>query len=229
MDIAEVYEPKSIVYSEHPETLRGVLQQRARWGVAFYHSRGRNLRLAREFHMPRSIFFLWDLMTHGTVFGRNLLVPLMAALLITAALDLSSPIRSVYHLVSESMIPWLIIAKIVAIHAFLTTLQLGLFGYRLRAVKQVSVLIYWPIMRLMHMMITLIVRPLVINVLLSWSTRWKEYNTQSFKDLRRVVNRSIDPLYPSGEQPVASSSKDVKAPVLSSSSSSSSSSSGNAG
>jgi hypothetical protein len=81
-------------------------------------------------------------------------------------------------------------------------------------------------MRLMHMMITLIVRPLVINVLLSWSTRWKEYNTQSFKDLRRVVNRSIDPLYPSGEQPVASSSKDVKAVV---SSSSSSSSSGNAG
>jgi len=69
------------------------------------------------------------------------------------------------------------------------------------------------------MMITLIVRPLVINVLLSWSTRWKEYNTQSFKDLRRVVNRSIDPLYPSGEQPVTSSSKDVKAVVSSSSSS----------
>jgi hypothetical protein len=150
----------------------------------------------------------------------------MAALLITAALDLSSPIRSVYHLVSESMIPWLIIAKIVAIHAFLTTLQLGLFGYRLRAVKQVSVLKYWPIMRLMHMMITLIVRPLVINVLLSWSTRWKEYNTQSFKDLRRVVNRSIDPLYPSGEQPSLPSSKDVKTVLSSSSSSSSSSNAG---
>ncbi len=83
-----VYEPKSIVYSEHPETLRGVLQQRARWGVAFYHSRGRNWRLAREFHTPRSLFFLWDLMTHGAVFGRNLLVPLMAALLIISALDL---------------------------------------------------------------------------------------------------------------------------------------------
>jgi len=78
------------------------------------------------------------------------------------------------------------------------------------------------------MMITLIVRPLVINVLLSWSTRWKEYNTESFKDLRRVVNRSIDPLYPSGEQqqPATSPSKDVKAVLPSSSSSSSS---GNAG
>jgi hypothetical protein len=154
----------------------------------------------------------------------------MAALLITAALDLSSPIRSVYHLVSESMIPWLIIAKIVAIHAFLTTLQLGLFGYRLRIVKQVSVLKYWPIMRLMHMIITLIVRPLVVNVLLSWSSRWKEYNTQSFKDLRRVVNRSIDPLYPSGEQqPATSSSIDVKSVLPTTPSSSSSSSSGNAG
>jgi hypothetical protein len=76
------------------------------------------------------------------------------------------------------------------------------------------------------MIITLIVRPLVVNVLLSWSTRWKEYNTESFKDLRRVVNRSIDPLYPSGEQqqPTSPSSKDVKSVLPSSSSSS-----GNAG
>jgi cellulose synthase/poly-beta-1,6-N-acetylglucosamine synthase-like glycosyltransferase len=216
-----VYEPKSIIYSEHPESLKGVFRQRARWAVAFYHSRGRNWRLAREFHTPRSLFFLWDLMTHGAVFGRSLLIPLMAALLITAALDLSSPIHSIYHLVSESMIPWLIIAKLVAIHAFLTTLQLGLFAYRLRVVNQVSVLIYWPIWRLMQMMITLIIRPLVINVLLSWSSRWKEYNTESFKDLRKVVNRSIDPLYPSGEQSTISSpSKDVKAVLPSSPSSS---------
>jgi hypothetical protein len=80
------------------------------------------------------------------------------------------------------------------------------------------------------MIITLIVRPLVVNVLLSWSSRWKEYNTQSFKDLRRVVNRSIDPLYPSGEQqPTTSSSKDVKSVLPTTPSSSSSSSSGNAG
>jgi cellulose synthase/poly-beta-1,6-N-acetylglucosamine synthase-like glycosyltransferase len=209
-----VYDPKSIIYSDFPETLKGLLQQRARWGVAFYHSRGRNWRLAREFHTPRALFFLWDLITHGAVFGRNLLVPLMGALLITAAFDLSSPIRSTYHLVSDSMIPWLIIAKLIAVHAFLTTLQLGLFGYRLRFVNQVSALKYWPIARLAHMIITLVVRPLVINVLLSWSTKWNEYNTQSFKDLRRVVNRSIDPFYPSGEQSTPPpTSKDSK-PLL---------------
>jgi hypothetical protein len=53
-------------------------------------------------------------------------------------------------------------------------------------------------MRLMHMVTSFGVRPVVINVLLSWSVRWKEYSTESFKDLRKVVNRSIDPLYPSG-------------------------------
>lgn len=205
-----VYEPISIVYSEHPETLRGVLQQRARWGVAFYHSRGRNWRLAREFHTPRSIFFLWDLMTHGANFGRNLVVPLMVALLISSAFDLSSTIRSTYVLASESMILWLLISKLVAIHVFLTTLQLILFAYRLRFVNQISALKYYPAMRLMHMIISLVVRPLVINVLLSWSIRWKEYNTESFKDLRKVVNRSIDPLYPSGQQPSTPSSKNVK-------------------
>jgi cellulose synthase/poly-beta-1,6-N-acetylglucosamine synthase-like glycosyltransferase len=194
-----VYDTKPIVYSEVPETLKGVLQQRARWGVAFYHSRGRNWRLAREFHTPRSLFFLWDLITHGANFGRNMLVPLMIALLITSAFDLSSPIRSTYVLASESvMIPLLLISKLVAIHVFLTTLQLVLLAYRLRFVNQVSALKYYPVMRLMHMIISLGVRPLVISVMLSWSTRWKEYSTESFKDLRKTVNSSIDPLYPSG-------------------------------
>jgi cellulose synthase/poly-beta-1,6-N-acetylglucosamine synthase-like glycosyltransferase len=194
-----VYDTKPIVYSEVPETLKAVLQQRARWGVAFYHSRGRNWQLAREFHTPRSLFFLWDLMTHGANFGRNMLVPLMIALLITSAFDLSSPIRSTYVLASESvMIPLLLISKLVAIHVFLTTLQLVLLAYRLRFVNQVSALKYYPVMRLMHMIISLGVRPLVISVMLSWSTRWKEYSTESFKDLRKTVNTSIDPLYPSG-------------------------------
>jgi cellulose synthase/poly-beta-1,6-N-acetylglucosamine synthase-like glycosyltransferase len=194
-----VYDTKSIVYSEVPETLVGVLQQRARWGVAFYHSRGRNWRLARELHTPRSLFFLWDLIAHGANFGRNLIFPLMIALLITSAFDPSSPIRSTYALASESvMIPLLLISKLVAIHVFLTTLQLVLLAYRLRFVNQVSALMYYPVMRIMQMIIGFGVRPLVINVLLSWSIRWKEYNTESFKDLRKTVNASIDPLYPSG-------------------------------
>jgi cellulose synthase/poly-beta-1,6-N-acetylglucosamine synthase-like glycosyltransferase len=194
-----VYDTKSIIYSEVPETLLGVLQQRARWGVAFYHSRGRNWRLAREFHEPRSLFFLWDLMGHGANFGRNLIVPLMIALLIASALDLSSPIRSTYALASESVkIPLLLISKIIAIHIFLTSLQLVLLAYRLRFVNQVSALMYYPVMRLAQMIISYVVRPLVINVVLSWSTRWKEYSTESFKDLRKTVNTSIDPLYPSG-------------------------------
>jgi hypothetical protein len=75
------------------------------------------------------------------------------------------------------------------------------------------------------MIITLIVRPLIVNVLLSWSSRWKEYNTESFKDLRRVVNRSVDPLYPSGEQPTSPPPSKHVETVLPSSSSSS----GNAG
>jgi cellulose synthase/poly-beta-1,6-N-acetylglucosamine synthase-like glycosyltransferase len=195
----EVYDTKSIVYSEVPETLKGLLQQRARWGVAFYHSRGRNWRLAREFHTPRSIFFLLGLMAHGGTFGRNLTLPLIVALLIASALDVNSPIRSTYVLASESLtIPLWFISKLVAIHLLLTTMLLVLLAYRLRFVNQVSALMYYPVMRLMHMIISYVVRPLVINVMLSWSTRWKEYSTESFKDLRKTVNISIDPLYPSG-------------------------------
>jgi len=69
----ELFEPCSIVYSEHPSTLMGILQQRARWGVAFYHSRGTNLRLVRELRNPRSIIFLLFFASHGGGLASSLL------------------------------------------------------------------------------------------------------------------------------------------------------------
>ena len=51
------FEPSAIVYSEHPSTLTGLLEQRSRWGVAFYHSRGTNLRLVRELTKSQITYF----------------------------------------------------------------------------------------------------------------------------------------------------------------------------
>jgi hypothetical protein len=46
-----------------------------------------------------------------------------------------------------------------------------------------------------------------MEVLLSWSSRWKKYNTKSFKALRKEVNTSVDPMYPKGEEPTSDDEK----------------------
>lgn len=57
---------------------------------------------------------------------------------------------------------------------------------------------YYPFIRLLNFILNAVVKPQVIDVMLFWSSKWKEYNNESFRDLRKVVNRSVDPLYPDG-------------------------------
>jgi cellulose synthase/poly-beta-1,6-N-acetylglucosamine synthase-like glycosyltransferase len=191
-----VFEAKSLVYSEHPETLKGLMQQRARWGVAFYHSRGRNLRLTTEFRKPRSLVFFWNVLQHGTRFGRSMVWPYMAASIAIGSLDFGFP--NLLSRAASDEVLWILFAKIAGIQLTITSVQLVLYAYRLRKVKALSCLKYYPAIRLVNMILNFIVKPHVMAIMLSWSSNWKSYTTESFKDLRKKVNTSIDPLYPSG-------------------------------
>lgn len=192
-----VFEGNALIYSELPETLGGFMQQRARWSVAFFHSRGRNLRLAREAGNSRWPVFLWNLMSHGISLGRGLLWPYMAVSIIMGSLSLSTP-----ELISYGVI----VAKLLGIQAIIYTIAIILYTYRLKKVGKAKNIVYLPLMRFLVIILNWIVKPLALEVLLSWSVRWKEYTSESFRDLRKVVHTSIDPLYPSGEQ-VAHSKK----------------------
>ena len=191
-----VFEAKSLVYSEHPETLKGLMQQRARWGVAFYHSRGRNLRLTTEFRKPRSLLFFWNVLQHGTRFGRGMVWSYMAASIAIGSLGLGFP--NLLSRAASDEVLWILLAKIAGIQLTITTVQLVLYAYRLNKVKALSCLKYYPAIRLVNMILNFIVKVHVMDIMLSWSSNWNSYTTESFKDLRKTVNTSIDPLYPSG-------------------------------
>jgi hypothetical protein len=184
------FEPSATVYSEHPSTLTGLLQQRARWGVAFYHSRGTNLRLVRELRNPRSLIFLWNLASHGGGLAKSLIWPYLAASVISGLLSLS--------FTSEGSATSILLSKLVAIQLSIVVIQLVLYGYRLKKVGKLRDLKYYPFIRLLNFILNAVVKPQVIDIMLLWSSKWKEYNTESFRDLRKVVNRSVDPLYPDG-------------------------------
>jgi cellulose synthase/poly-beta-1,6-N-acetylglucosamine synthase-like glycosyltransferase len=195
----ELFEPRSIVYSEHPSTLIGILQQRARWGVAFYHSRGTNLRLVRELRNPRSLIFLWNLASHGGGLARSLIWPYLLATTVSAMLNLA-------FIPEQSALP-ILLAKLFAIQLSIIVIQLVLYGYQLNKVKKLGDIKYYPFIRFMNLILNVVVKPQVIDVMLLWSSKWKEYSNESFKDLRRVVSRSIDPLYPEGQPKIIISSK----------------------
>ena len=190
----ELFEPRSIVYSEHPSTLMGILQQRARWGVAFYHSRGTNLRLISELRNPRSVIFLWNLASHGGGLARSLIWPYLLATTISGMLNLA-------FFADQPALP-ILLAKLFAIQVSIIAIQLVLYGYRLNKVKKLHDIKYYPFIRLVNFILNAVVKPQVIDVMLFWSSKWKEYNNDSFKDLRRVVSRSVDPLYPEGDQKI---------------------------
>jgi cellulose synthase/poly-beta-1,6-N-acetylglucosamine synthase-like glycosyltransferase len=185
------FEQRSIVYFDEPDSLIGFMQQRARWSVAFYHSRGRNLELVKELRSPRSLVFLYNLVSHGVGFGHGLIWAYIIGSIIAGTLNF--PLTHA---------PTFLVWRLVAVQMAIYGIEAILYAYSLNKLKKFSDIKYFPVLRLMSIVLTLLVKPQVMEVLLSWSSRWKKYNNDSFKDLRKEVNTSVDPMYPKGEQPI---------------------------
>ena len=77
------FEQRAIIYSDSPQTVKSFLAQRSRWGIAYYHSRGRNLEQVKELASPRALVFLHNLESHGAGFGLNFAWILIATALMT--------------------------------------------------------------------------------------------------------------------------------------------------
>jgi cellulose synthase/poly-beta-1,6-N-acetylglucosamine synthase-like glycosyltransferase len=196
------FEQRSIVYSDEPNSLISFMQQRARWSVAFFHSRGRNLEVVKEFRSPRSLVFLYNLLSHGIGFAHGLIWVYIIGATIAGTLNLSF-----------SHMPMFLIWRLVAVQLAIYGLQLMFSAYYLNKLNKFGDLKYFPVLRLLSMILTLVVKPQVIEVLLSWSSRWKDYNTKSFKALRKEVNMSVDPMYPKGEEPTSEEEKMKLGPI----------------
>jgi cellulose synthase/poly-beta-1,6-N-acetylglucosamine synthase-like glycosyltransferase len=190
------FEQRSIVYIDDPENLIGFMQQRARWSVAFYHSRGRNLELVRELRSPRSLVFLSNLLSHGIGFGHGLIWAYIIGSIVAGTLNIP-----LIH------VPMFLVWRLVAVQVGIYGIEIILYAYTLNKLKRFNDIKYFPFLRLIAMLLTLLVKPQVMEVLLSWSSRWKEYSSESFKDLRKEVSTSVDPMYPKGEEPLEKESK----------------------
>jgi cellulose synthase/poly-beta-1,6-N-acetylglucosamine synthase-like glycosyltransferase len=174
-------ELRSIVYTDFPQTLTGLMNQRARWTVAFYHSRGKNLDLVRELNKPRSIIFLINLISNGIGFAHSLAWAYIAASLVTQNFSL-------YEMGS-----FLGITKIAVILVIIYLAEIIILTYYLHKYNKISYIKYFPAVRLVGFILSALVKPQALEVLLSWSCKWKEYNKGAFEALRKEVKTSLDP------------------------------------
>ena len=79
----------------------------------------------------------------------------------------------------------ILLSKLIAIQVSIVVIQLVRYGYQLKKVGKLRDLKYYPFIRLLNFILNAIVKPQVIDVMLFWSSKWKEYNTESFRDLRK--------------------------------------------
>ena len=177
-------ELRSVVYSEVPEKLTNFMHQRSRWNIAFYHSRARNLELLKEWRSPRSFVFLTDLIAHGASFGIGLTWPLVIAAVMTNNANFS--------ITGFLGIP---ILNAVVIQLVIYSLQITALVFYLRRFGKLGYIKYYPFLRIVGFVLSVLVKPTVMEILLSWSSKRKKYDKESFESLRSEMKKSIDPLH----------------------------------
>jgi cellulose synthase/poly-beta-1,6-N-acetylglucosamine synthase-like glycosyltransferase len=179
------FEPESFIYTDWPETLSGLIAQRTRWAVAFYFARARNLELVRtEVHFPRSFIFLTNLMAHGNSIAHSLMWSYFAAAIITGNLNFS-----IFDITAYYGIPVRLALSVLLLFA----IEFAFFAYFLSKFKMLGQIRYMPIKWVITIIVGSWIRPIAMETLLRWSSKWKEYDKKAYEALRQEVKKSIDP------------------------------------
>jgi cellulose synthase/poly-beta-1,6-N-acetylglucosamine synthase-like glycosyltransferase len=187
------FEPDSLVYSEVPNTLHSILNQRARWAAGYFHARGSNLVHAMEFKYPRSIFFLISILVHGAQTVHSLFIAYVLASIIAGNI-ININIFASFSFVVPSLLG-VSILKLAAILLVIFSIQTMAYLYFLNKIKKISYIKYYPVVKFLGVIFALFVRPQVMEILLYWSSKWSKYSKEAFEDLRKEVRKTVDQRY----------------------------------
>lgn len=148
----------------------------------------------RELASPRSLIFMQNLEVHGAGFGLN-----FAWILLAAALVVGDTGFFLADLTIPQLFMATVLVKLAGIHAVITATQIILYAYALKKVNRFSDIKYYPIMRLLPIVLSMWVKILATEAVLNWSSKWPKYNNKAFKDLRNHMHRKIDSDYPAAD------------------------------
>lgn len=175
------FEQHAIILSEAPRNLKELREQRIRWGIAYYHSRARNLQIIKEFNGPRSIMYILNLLSHGGGFAQALFWPFLIAAVLT------DERYSIYNFVTLLGIP----LQLIVIELVVFGLQYILYIYFLFRFKKLYCIKYIPLMRLYVLVLTVFFKPEAMEILLFWSSKWKQHTKESNDALKKIIKKPI--------------------------------------
>jgi len=111
-------------------------------------------------------------------------IPLIVASIIVGLREFSLP--------AILGIPWY---NVVVIQIIALLLQLASMVYFLHRFNKLQYIVYFPILRLLGIILGVIIKPAVMETLLAWSSENKKYTDEAFKSLRHLIRTRIDPLH----------------------------------
>ena len=72
--------------------------------------------------------------------------------------------------------------------------QIAVIAYNLPRFKKFGDIKYYPMLRVMSFVLSTIIRPQALEILLSWSSKHKEYNENAYDELATEMKKSVDPV-----------------------------------
>lgn len=176
------FEQRAVVLSAAPKTLRELREQRIRWGIAYYHSRGRNTTILREYSGPRRVIFLLNLLSHGGGFALSMFWPFLVAAILVGTTH-----YSISNLGTLLGVP----LQLALVEILIFGLQYILYIYFLKKFKKFYLVKYLPLMRVYDLILSLFVKPEAMEILIAWSSKYKELNDKTYKILGRMAKKPI--------------------------------------
>ncbi|HXX05836.1 MAG TPA: glycosyltransferase [Candidatus Bathyarchaeia archaeon] len=175
------FEQHAIVLSDAPDSLKELREQRIRWGIAYYHSRGRNTEILKEYSGPRKVIFLLNLLSHGGGFMLSMFWPFLAAAIVAGT--------SSYSITDLAMLLGIPLSLVI-VELLIFGMQYILYIYFLKKFNKFYLVKYLPLMRIYDLILSLAIKPEAMEILLAWSSKYKELNDKTFKILGRMAKNA---------------------------------------
>lgn len=193
------FDDSGLLLSDTPKNLGELRRQRCRWAIAYYHSRARNLNIIRELRGPRSFYFLYNLLGHGLGLISLAFWPFMLAILATGGI--TGLFSSVWESIQTniSLHPTNLAIRILAVPIYFVIIEAITFSlhysfaiYFLMKYKMLRMHLPYVYLLRVWFLLILICRMESLGILLSWSSKWKKHDTQSYHDQRRAFSYSMN-------------------------------------
>ena len=175
------FEQDARIISEAPETFKEFRTQRLRWNLGYYNARAKNMDFLKALTQPGAFIYLFSVISHGVGFALGLYWAYFIALILT------NP--SVLAFGTIDAITGLPI-QLGIVEGFFFALHLVLYGYFLARFKKLHYIKYLPFLRAFNLIQSLILRPEALEIILNWSSKWKEHTRESYNQLRKDMMKN---------------------------------------